>query len=66
MTYSPGWCLAEAVAGTVGDRVVARLWVGPAPLLGIPNHAMVVQSSFWRVFGCKGGWLHFRLQIEFI
>ena len=24
------------------------------------------ESSFWRVFGCKGGWLHFPPQIEFL
>ena len=65
MTYSEsGWYLAEVVASTFGDRVVAQLWGGLAPLLVIPNHAMVVQSSFWRVFGCKGGWLHFPRQIE--
>ena len=58
MTYSEsGWRLAEAIAGKLGDRVVAWSWGGPAPLLVIPNHAVVAQSSFWRVFGCKGGWL---------
>ena len=65
MTYSEsGWCLVEVVASRFGDRVVVQLLGGLAPLLVIPNHAMVVQSSFWRVFGCKGGWLHFPLQIE--
>ena len=65
MTHSEDcWCLVEAVASKLGDYVVARLWVGPAPLIVSPNHAIVAQSSFWRVFGCKGGWLHFPLQIE--
>ena len=64
MTYSEsGWCSA-VVGSRLGDSVVARLWVDPAPLPVIPNHAMAVQSTFWRVFGCKGGWLHFPLQIE--
>ena len=62
MTYSESGC--SAVVGSRLDSVVARLWVDPAPLPVIPNHAMAVQSSFWRVFGCKGGWLHFPLQIE--
>jgi len=62
MTYSEsGWCLAEAGARRLGDHVMVQLSGDPAPLLVIPNHAMVVQSSFWRVFGCKGGWLHFPL-----
>ena len=51
-----GWCLADAVASTLGDHVLARLWGSPVP--------MVVQNSFQRVFGCKGGWLHFPLKIE--
>ena len=38
-------------------------WSCP-PCLSLPTNAMVVQNSFWRVFGCKGGWLHFPLQIE--
>ena len=65
MTYSEsGWCLAEAVVSKLGNSVVLQLWGGPAPSLVIPNHAMVVQGSFWRVFGCKGGWAHFPFQIE--
>ena len=59
-----GWCLAEAIAFRLRDRVVARPWSGF--LLVIPNHAMVVQGSFWREFGRKGGWLHFPLRIQFI
>ena len=65
MTQSEsGWCLAEAVASSLGDHVVVRTSVGPPPLLVIPNRAAVVQSSSWRVFGCKGGWPHFPLQMQ--
>ena len=54
MTYSEsGRYLAEVVANRLGDRVVAQLWGGRAPLLVIPNHAMAVQSSFWNPFMVK-------------
>ena len=47
MAYSEsGWCFFEAVASRLGDRVVARPWIGPAPCLSFPTMPWLCKVHF--------------------